>query len=130
MEKQLTFGPQNRILTNINVWSPDSHWIVYDIRPDAEGSVFEGNRIEAVKLEGQIKTLFQSSNGAHCGVATWHPCEDKVIFILGPEHPTPDWQYGPTHRQGVIVDFNQPNQKHNLDARDLTASTLGALRGG
>lgn len=130
MDRQLTFGVINRILTNINVWSPDAQWIVYDIRPDAEGSVFEGNRIEAVRLDGEIKTLYQSQNGAHCGVATWHPREDKVIFILGPHNPTPDWQYGPAHRQGVVVDAKFPNKKTNLDARDLTASTPGALRGG
>jgi Tol biopolymer transport system component len=130
MDKQLTFGSTNRILTNVNVWSPDSQWIVYDVRPDAEGSVFEGSRIEAVNLDGEIKKLFESTNGAHCGVATWHPHENKVIFILGPENPTSDWQYGPAHRQGVIVDAVQPNHKVNLDARDLTACTPGALRGG
>lgn len=130
VETQLTFGPQNHILTNINVWSPDSQWIVYDVRPDPEGSVFEGNRIEAVNLQGKIKTLFESTKGAHCGVATWHPQNKRVVFILGPENPTPDWQYGAAHRQGVIVEAARPNQKNNLDARDLTATTPGALRGG
>lgn len=130
METQLTFSPQNHILTNINVWSPDGNWIVYDARPDAEGSVFEGRKIEAVNLQGQVKTLYESSNGAHCGVATWHPKNNQVVFILGPENPTPDWQYGAAHRQGVIVDAKHSNQRINLDARDLTASTPGALRGG
>jgi Tol biopolymer transport system component len=130
VEKQLTFGPHNRILTNINVWSPDGEWIVYDVRPDAEGSVFEGSRIEAVNRQGEIKSLYESHNGAHCGVATWHPYKKQVVFILGPENPTSDWQYGPTHRQGVIVDAARPGEKSNLDARDLTASTPGALRGG
>ena len=130
VEKQLTFDPRNCILTNINVWSPDGAWIVYDVRPDAEGSVFEGKRIEAVNQQGKIKTLFESGNGAHCGVATWNPREARVVFILGPENPTPDWQYGAAHRQGVVVNAKRPGQKSNLDARDLTASTPGALRGG
>ncbi len=130
MEKQLTFGPRNCLLTNINVWSPDGQWIVYDVRPDAEGSVFEGRFIEAVSLQGESKTLFESNNGAHCGVATWHPKREQVVFIFGPENPTPDWQYGAAHRQGVIVNATRPNEKINLDARDLSASTPGALRGG
>ena len=130
VETQLTFGPQNHILTNTNVWSPDGKWLVYDVRPDAQGSVFEGNKIEAVSLQGEVKTLFESKNGAHCGVATWNPKTKQVVFILGPENPTADWEYGAAHRQGAIVDIHRLNQKINLDARDLTASTPGALRGG
>jgi hypothetical protein len=78
--------------------------------------------------------LYWAKNGAHCGVATFHPHEWKVVFILGPEHPSADWQYGPFHRQGVIVSV--PADKGmasmmNLDARDLTSPfTAGALRGG
>ena len=53
------------------------------------------------------------------------------MFILGPENPTPDWQYDFSHRQGVIVDWAKPGVAVNLDARDLTPPfTPGALRGG
>jgi hypothetical protein len=80
---------------------------------------------------GEVKTLFRSANGAHCGVATFHPREWKVAFILGPENPTPDWQYCAWHRQGVIVDALRPGAARHLDARDLTPPfTPGALRGG
>ena len=34
-------------------------------------------------------------------MATFHPRQNKVIFILGPEDPTSDWQYFAWHRQGV-----------------------------
>ncbi|HWH70415.1 MAG TPA: DUF3748 domain-containing protein, partial [Candidatus Sulfotelmatobacter sp.] len=79
----------------------------------------------------EVRTLYQARNGAHCGVATFHPREPKVIFILGPEYPTPDWEYGPWHRQGVIVSTERPGLALNLDARDLTPPfTPGALRGG
>ena len=68
---------------------------------------------------------------AHCGVATFHPREDKVVFIHGPGHPTPDWSYGPSHRQGVMVDIASPGHAIALDARDLVPPfTSGALRGG
>lgn len=131
-ERQLTRGPGGRILTDTGIWSPDSQWIVYDTRPDEAGSDFAGETIEMVNvLTDEIKTLYRSRNGAHCGVVTFHPHEWKVVFILGPEHPTTDWQYSFWHRQGVVVDVNRPGLKANLDARDITPPfTPGALRGG
>ena len=132
VEQQITRGPGGRILTNIGVWSPDSEWIVYDTRSDAAGDLFDGNTIEIVNVRtGERREMFRSSNGAYyCGVATFHPRETKVVFILGPEHPTPDWSYGAWHRQGVIVAAGIPAAR-NLDARGLTPPfTPGALRGG
>lgn len=132
VEQQITSGPGGRLLSNTRVWSPDSEWIVYDTRSDAAGSVFDGNTIKAVSLRtGEIKTLYESKNGAHCGVVMWHPRDWRVVFILGPENPTADWPYGPSHRQGVMVDWAKPGVAVNLDARDLTPPfTPGALRGG
>jgi hypothetical protein len=131
-ERQLTSGPGGRVLSNTGVWSPDSQWIVYDTRPDSEGAVFGGKTIERVNVvTGEVKEVYQANHDACCGVATFHPREWKVAFILGPEHPSDDWQYCAWHRQGVVVDVNQPGVKANLDARDLTPPfTPGALRGG
>jgi len=132
MEHQITFAPGSHNLTNIGVWSPDSEWIVYDTRLGDRGSAFDGSTIEAVHIQtGEVRKIFQSSNGAHCGVATWHPRLWQVAFILGPENPTPDWQYSFSHRQGVIVDWARCGQRRSLDARDLVPPfTPGALRGG
>ena len=130
-EKQITRGPGGRILTNCNVWSPDGQWIVYDTRSDAEGAVFDGTTIEMVHVgTGEVRRLYESRHGAYCGVATFHPHKDLVVFILGPERPRPDWAYAPSHRQGVFVDVGAPGVADALDARDLTAQTPGALRGG
>ena len=134
-ERQITRGPGGRILTNTGVWSPDSEWIGYDTRSDAAGESFNGDFIRMVNIKtGEVRDLYQSKNGAHCGVVTFHPHEEKVVFILGPENPTADWIYGPFHRQGVIVDTKNnaaSNRAVNLDARDLTPPfTPGALRGG
>ena len=131
-ERQLTRGAGGRILCNTGVWSPDSQWIVYDTRPDSEGAVFGGHTIEIVNVvTGEVKELYRCRNDACCGVVTFHPHEWKVAFILGPEHPTPDWQYCAWHRQGVVVDVSHPGVKANLDARDITPPfTPGALRGG
>lgn len=131
-ETQLTSGHGGRILTNSNVWSPDGQWIVYDTRSDSMGAVFDSKTIEMVRVEtGEIRILYTSANGAHCGVATFSPAQERVVFILGPEHPTPDWEYSPAHRQGVFVDTSAPGIARNLEARDLMPPlTPGALRGG
>jgi hypothetical protein len=132
VERQITHSPCGHILTNIGVWSPDSEWIVYDTRSTPAGDRFDGERIEVVHVKtGQVRIAYQARHGANCGVATFNPCQAKVIFILGPEYPTPDWQYCAWHRQGIIVELAHPGRPHNLDARDLTPPyTPGALRGG
>ncbi len=131
-ETQLTRGPGGRILTNTGVWSPDGRWIVYDTRSDAAGEVFDGRRIEAINVDTrEIRVLYESRNGAPCGAVTFHPDRWQVAFIHGPENPTPDWSYGPFHRQGLVVDWDRPGLPVPLDARDLTPPfTPGALRGG
>ncbi|MBB6048951.1 DUF3748 domain-containing protein [Armatimonas rosea] len=130
-EQQVTHGPGGRILTNINVWSPDSEWLVYDVRSDRDGSVFDGGVIERVRVKtGEVQRLFEAKNGAQVGVVTHHPSENKIVFIHGPENPTPDWSYGVSHRQGVVVNTDTLAALP-LDARDLTPpGTPGALRGG
>lgn len=130
-ERQLTRGPGGRVLTNTGVWSPDGKWLVYDTRQID----FDGDFIQMVNVEtGEVREVYRASNGAHCGVVTFHPHEEKVIFILGPENPTSEWQYETFHRQGVIVSTSKnPVAKKtiNLDARDITPPfTPGALRGG
>jgi hypothetical protein len=131
-DRQVTCADHGHMLTNSAVWSPDSRWIVYDTRSTPDGSVFDGTRIERVEVEsGRIELLYESRNGACCGVVTASPVDDRVVFIVGPEHPTADWRYGPAHRQGVVVRTTQPGVIQRLDARDLVPPfTAGALRGG
>ena len=70
-ERQLTTAPHGHVLTNVNVWSPDADWIVYDTRPDPAGSVFEGDRIERVNVRtGEVQVLYQSRDGANYPAAT------------------------------------------------------------
>lgn len=132
VETQITDRPVGHILTNINVWSPDGRWIVYDTRSDPAGETFDGCTIEIVNVETlEVREIYRSRNGAHCGAATFSPRDNRVVFILGPENPTDDWQYGPWHRQGAIVDTENSHVSMPLDARDITPPfTPGALRGG
>jgi hypothetical protein len=131
-ERQVTTAPHGHILTNVGTWSPDSEWIVYDRRSDEAGSVFDGPSIERVRVrDGHVENVYESKNGAFCGVVTHCPVSDEVVFILGPESPTKDWKYAPDHRQGLIVDTRAPGIGCNLDARDIVQPfTAGALRGG
>lgn len=129
-ERQLTHAPHGHMLTNVNVWSPDSRWVVYDVR--AVDSVFDGTRIEQVNVEtGEVQRLYESKNGAACGAATYHPREAKVVFIHGPERPTADWTYGMTRRRGAIVAVDSRGVARPLDAMNYAPPfTPGALRGG
>lgn len=131
-ERQITAAPHGHVLTNAGVWTADGAWLVYDTRSDEAGATFDGTRIERVELAtGRIERLYESAGGACCGVVTASPVDDRVVFILGPEHPTADWSYGPARRRGVIVRCGAPGNLEDLDARDLVAPfTPGALRGG
>ncbi|MFM9011018.1 MAG: DUF3748 domain-containing protein [Planctomycetota bacterium] len=130
--RQITAAPHGHVLTNAGAWSPDSRWLVYDIRSTPDGSTFDGTRIERVEVEtGRVEVLYEARAGACCGVATCSPVDDRVVFILGPERPTADWEYGPARRQGVVVRASRPGIAEPLDARDLVPPfTAGALRGG
>jgi hypothetical protein len=131
-ERQVTTAAHGHLLTNAAVWSPDARWIVYDTRSSPDGSVFDGTRIERVEVAtGRVEVLYESRHGGCCGVVTASPVDDRVVFILGPEHPTADWRYGPARRQGVVVRAGAPGIAEPLDARDLVPPfTPGALRGG
>lgn len=129
-ERQLTHAPHGHVLTNVNVWSPDSRWIVYDVR--AADSVFDGTRIEQVNVEtGEVRLLYESRAGAACGVVTCHPREPRVVFIHGPERPDTAWSYGASRRRGAVVDTRQPGVARPLDAMTYAPPFVpGALRGG
>lgn len=126
-EQQLTFHQRNHQLTNINIWTADSHWLVYDVRPN--GATFSGLTVERVNLSGQTEVLYQAGDGAHVGVITTSSdLPPRYVCIHGPEHPDSLWQYDFHHRRGVII---QNGLVENLDACDITPPfTPGALRGG
>lgn len=125
--KQLTFAPRNHQLTNTQTWTPDSQWLVFDVRPS--GASFTGKTIERVNVHtGAVEVLYTAPDGAHVGVVTVSPQAEKYVFIHGPENPDADWQYDFHHRRGVVT---ENGSTHNLDAMDITAPwTPGALRGG
>lgn len=127
-EKQLTFTERHHQLTNINVWTADSQWLAFDVRPS--GAAFTGLTIERVNVKtGALEVLYQARDGAHVGVVTVSPdLPPRYVCIHGPEHPDASWHYDFHHRRGVII---QDGHAENLDACDITPPfTPGALRGG
>ena len=125
--KQITFDPRNHQLTNTCTWTADSQWLVYDVRPS--GASFTGDTIERVNVDtGEIEVIYRAPAGAHVGVVTVHPAEDRYVFIHGPENPDADWRYDFHHRRGAV---SAGGKVSNLDAMDITSPyTPGALRGG
>jgi hypothetical protein len=129
VERQLTTAAQGHVLTNVNVWSPDGAWIVYDVRT---GDAFNGEFIEQVNVRtGAVQRLYTAKNGARVGVVTYNPAAPRVVFIHGPENPTADWTYHFTRRRGAYVDVAAPGVARPLDAMNYAPPFApGALRGG
>ncbi len=125
--KQITLASRHHQLTNTHTWTPDSRWLAYDVRPS--GASFTGETIERVNVNsGEVDVIYRATHGAHVGVVTVHPVEEKYVFIHGPKSPDAGWHYDFHHRQGVIAHNGQVS---HLDAMDITAPyTPGALRGG
>lgn len=128
----ITSSHDGRVLTNNNIWTADSKSLLYDTRSDRLGDIFDSVRIMQLDVDsGEEHCLYKSKNGAGCGVVTTHPFDDRYVFIAGPEHPTSDWTYGPSHRQGMIGHRTSHQTAHNMDAREIAEQPIhGALRGG
>jgi hypothetical protein len=125
--KQITFASRHHQLTNTQTWASDSQWLVFDVRPS--GASFTGKTIERVNIHsGETDVIYRATDGAHVGVVTVHPQDDRYVFIHSPENPDVSWQYDFHHRRGVVT---HQGETHNLDAMDITPPfTPGALRGG
>ncbi len=76
--KQITFAPRNHLLTNTNTWTPDSQWLVFDVRPS--GASFTGETIERVNIHtGEVEVIYRASQGEYDG---------GNRFVSGPRHET------------------------------------------
>ncbi|WP_428978762.1 DUF3748 domain-containing protein [Brenneria tiliae] len=130
-ELQLTFNAEGHQITNINVWSCDGNWLIYDVRP--YGSSFTGLTIERINVHTrESEVIYRAREGAKVGVATCSPVEPlRYAFIHGPENPDDRWQYDFHHRRGAIVSDSRRERATTLDAFSITPPyQAGALRGG
>lgn len=142
-EKQITFTPKTHSLDNNDNFSPDGKYLCYDTR----GMVFNTNlanskSIEKVEIATGKETILwepksvSGENGAP-GVAavSYHPTDNKVIFIHGPllEEVAERGFYDIRNRTGVIVSADGSGIVTKVDMRDASIdgpTILGAQRGG
>jgi len=143
IEKQITFTPKTHSLDNNDNFSPDGKYLCYDTR----GMVFNTNlanskSIEKVEITTGKETVLwrpesvSGENGAP-GVAavSYHPTENKVIFIQGPLLEEVDIRgyYDIRNRTGVMVSADGSSVVTKVDMRDASVdgtTIRGAQRGG
>ncbi|ATO35321.1 hypothetical protein DZA65_04271 [Dickeya dianthicola] len=89
-DRQIALNAFSHQLTNINIWSCDGNWLIYDVRPHR--SSFTGLTIARVNVETrQREVIYRAGQGAHVGVATGRlmrqtarsetpPVGDAVVF--------------------------------------------------
>lgn len=127
-EQQITFDLRHHQLTNDRIWSADSQWLVYDLRPPE--ATFNSQTVERVNIHtGVSEVIYRATQQACVGVVTCCPrTPGRYVCIHGPENPDQTWHYDFHHRRGVII---EQGQAVTLDACDITPPfTAGALRGG
>ena len=142
-EKQISFSEKNHALDNNDNFSPDGKFLCYDTR----GTVFNENLANCKSIEkieiatGEETVLWEpdyvTGKEAAPGVAavSWHPTENKVIFIHGPllEEVEKRGFYGIRNRTGVEVSTDGKGTVTKVDMRDVSIdkpTTSGAQRGG
>jgi dipeptidyl aminopeptidase/acylaminoacyl peptidase len=126
---------KNHDLDNNDNFSPDGKWLVYDTRNE-KTAIAGCSSIERVNIEtGKTEVLYSIPDnhdyGPGAGAVSYHPFENKVIFIHGLPDCSPENHYQQWRRTGVIVDADRPGIGINMDSRDVTFKySPGALRGG
>ena len=142
-EKQITFNAKTHALDNNDNFSPDGKFLCYDTR----GMVFNSNlanckSIEKVEIATGLETIIwkpESVTGENAapGVAavSYHPTEDKVIFIHGPnlDEVKERGYYDIRNRTGVEVSADGKGKITKVDMRDTATeqpTIPGAQRGG
>ncbi|WP_162304467.1 DUF3748 domain-containing protein [Maribellus luteus] len=142
-EKQLSFSAKNHALDNNDNFSPDDRFLCYDTR----GTVLNFDlanckSIEKIEITSGEETVLwapESVTGEQAapGVAavSYHPFDDKVIFIHGPllEEVAERGYYGIRNRSGVEVSADGKGSVTKVDMRDGATdrpTIPGAQRGG
>lgn len=142
VEKQITFSPKTHALDNNDNFSHDDKFLCYDTR----GTVFNEKlanckSIEKVKIATGKETILWNppsitGENAAPGVAaaSFHPKENKVIFIHGPflDEVKERGYYNIRNRTAMVVDGNGGGIVERPDMRDVknNPTTPGAHRGG
>jgi len=142
IEKQITSSARTHALDNNDNFSPDGEFLCYDTR----GTVYDENlanceSIEKVEIATGLETALwdppsiTGENGAPgVAAASYHPFENKVIFIHGPflEEVEDRGYYDIRNRTALEVDGEGNKTFVKVDMRDISGDVTapGAHRGG
>ena len=143
IEHQITFNAKTHALDNNDNFSPDGKYLCYDTRYMVFNTNLANSKsIEKVEIaSGKETVLWQPNsvsgeNGAP-GVAavSYHPSENKVIFIHGPqlEEVEERGYYDIRNRTGAMVSAGGDGYFSKVDMRDVATerpTISGAQRGG
>lgn len=142
IEKQITFSARTHALDNNDNFSPDGRFLCYDTR----GTSFNENLANSESIEkveiatGKETVLWDppsvTGEKAAPGVAaaSYHPLENKVVFIHGPDLDEVEERgyYNIRNRTAIKVDGEGNKTSVKVDMRDISneVTTPGAHRGG
>jgi hypothetical protein len=142
IEKQISRSPKTHALDNNDNFSPDGRFLCYDTR----GTIFNENlanskSIGKIEIETGVETILWdppslTGKEAAPGVAavSFHPHENKVIFINGPmlDEVKERGTYSIRNRTALEVDGEGKLSSIKVDRRDISSETTtpGAHRGG
>jgi hypothetical protein len=135
VETQLTSDANGHFLNQRQVFSPDDKLLVFDKRND-DSKIGENASIQLVNVETKaVKTIYKLENqtvyGPGSGAASFHPTQNKVVFIHGLMNASEAHPYGFTSRFAMQVNLDNANKAEPMEARDVNEPfTKGALRGG
>ncbi len=142
-EIQITFNAKTHSLDNNDNFSPDGKFLCYDTRGMVyNNSLANCKSIEKVEIATGIETILckpksVSGENAAPGVAavSYHPVENKVIFIHGPnlDEVKERGYYNIRNRTGVEISADGKRKLTKIDMRDVATNrptVPGAQRGG
>ena len=141
-ESQITFSSKTHALDQNDNFSPDGKFLCYDTRATVYSENLANSKsVEKVEIATGEETILwkpESVTGENAapGIAavSYHPYENKVIFIHGPNLDEVEARgyYGIRNRTAREVDGDDNLQINYVDKRDIVnnPTTPGAHRGG
>jgi len=131
----LSSSDRGHTLHHNGSFNAEDELIVFDTRNDDTkiGETGEIGVINSKTKKEQIiyKTSNQSLYGPGVGAASFHPNEDRVVFIHGLPNANQENPYSMSRRFGMMVDIQKPLIGNPADSRDVIEPYLaGTLRGG
>ncbi|MBN3518787.1 DUF3748 domain-containing protein [Algoriphagus lutimaris] len=134
-EIQMTEGPQGHFLNQRQAFSPYDQFLAFDNRNE-DSKIGENASIQFINLfTKKVSTVYKLENqqnyGPGVGAVSFHPKENKIVFIHGLRNASEKRPYYITRRFAMQLDLDDDLNTFPLDARDVQEPfTLGALRGG